>query len=94
MVMGNAAKLEGAGAARTGSLERSGPGSRLAVYTVAESEERSIWRRIGAGFVAKDGSINLYLEALPVNGRLHVREIEGLLEVEPAKRDPRGRREG
>lgn len=50
-------------------------GKRLAVFTIVElSEEKALWRRVGNAFLNRDGSYNLYLEALPVNGRLHMRE--------------------
>jgi hypothetical protein len=38
--------------------------------------EKVMWRRVGSGFVNRDGSYNLYLDALPVNGKLHMRESE------------------
>ena len=47
------------------------------VYTVVErSQGKSFWTRIGVGFVNKDGSINLRLDALPTNGTLQVRDWE------------------
>ena len=46
------------------------------VYTVTEREgqDKSYWTKIGAAFVNKDGSINVALDALPVNGRIQLRE--------------------
>ena len=46
------------------------------VYTIVEVDERAVWRRVGHAFMNRDGSFNLYLDALPVNGRLHMRELE------------------
>lgn len=37
---------------------------------------KSFWVRIGAGFTNRDGSMNLHLDALPINGKLQVREWE------------------
>jgi len=46
-----------------------------AIYTIVEREGASSrWVRIGIGFVNSDGSINVRLDAVPVNGRLHVRD--------------------
>ncbi len=49
---------------------------RLAVYTIVEKQglEKPFWVRIGAGFPNRDGSLNLYLDALPTNGKIHIRE--------------------
>lgn len=38
-------------------------------------DKKAIWTRVGTGFVNRDGSINLQLEALPVSGgRLQLRD--------------------
>jgi hypothetical protein len=48
-----------------------------AVFTVVErSSGKSSWTRVGVGFVNQDGSMNLRLDAIPVNGMLQVREWE------------------
>lgn len=49
-----------------------------AVYTIIENEKlkRPIFCRIGTGFINRDESINIVLDALPVSGRLHVRDYE------------------
>lgn len=46
------------------------------VFTIIEKEgwDKSVWRKVGAAFDNKDGSLTLFLDALPVNGKLHVRE--------------------
>jgi hypothetical protein len=48
-----------------------------AVYTVIDrGQGKSIWVRVGVGFTNRDGSLNLKLDAIPVNGTLQVREWE------------------
>lgn len=44
------------------------------VYTVTQlSGGKNIWNRIGVAFENSDGSINVLLNALPVNGKLNIR---------------------
>jgi hypothetical protein len=49
---------------------------RKAVYTVRERKEgaKPFWCRIGTCFTNKDGSFSIVLDALPIDGRLVVRE--------------------
>lgn len=35
----------------------------------------TLWLRLGTAFTNKDESINLYLDGLPTNGQLHLREM-------------------
>ncbi len=44
------------------------------VYTITERGERKFWNRIGIASVNRDGSLNVKLDAVPVNGMLHVRD--------------------
>ena len=37
---------------------------------------RTIWRRTGSAFDNKDGSINIFLDVLPMNGKLQIRELD------------------
>jgi hypothetical protein len=47
------------------------------VYTVIDrGQGKSIWVRVGVGFTNRDGSLNLRLDAIPVNGTLQVRPWE------------------
>lgn len=46
------------------------------VFTVVERNGKSFWVRIGIGAVNRDGSINLKLDAVPVNGSLQIRDYE------------------
>ena len=39
-----------------------------------QSFAKPLFRRIGTAFVNKDQSLNVVLEALPIEGRLHIRE--------------------
>lgn len=46
------------------------------VYAITEraNQEKSYWARIGVAFVNRDDSLNVILDAVPVNGRLHIRD--------------------
>lgn len=48
---------------------------RLEVYHIKDigDGKKSIWTKIGSAFVNKDGSINAFLEAMPIDGRIHLR---------------------
>ncbi|MFO0663630.1 MAG: hypothetical protein U0174_06740 [Polyangiaceae bacterium] len=63
------------------------------VYTVVEreagKEKKSFWVRIGVGYVNSDGSLNLKLDAMPVNGSLQVRDYEPK-DAERGERPSRG----
>jgi hypothetical protein len=48
--------------------------NRKRVLVPVERDGKTWWLRAGAGFVNKDQSINLYLDVLPVNGKLQIRE--------------------
>ena len=39
-----------------------------------DSDEKIPWPRIGAAFVNKDDSLNVVLDAVPLTGRLHIRD--------------------
>lgn len=54
------------------------------VFALTERDGRTFWSKVGAAFTNKDGSINVNLDALPVSGRLQIREDE-----EPRDRDAR-----
>lgn len=62
-----------------------------AVYTVVDrGQGKSFWVRIGVGFTNRDGSLNLRLDAIPVNGALQVREWSEPYERRPDGGDARG----
>ena len=50
------------------------------VFTISEKESgdadgaKERWTKIGVAFVNRDHSLNVVLDAVPVNGRLHVRD--------------------
>lgn len=52
--------------------------SRKVVYTIVErgDNERSAWIRIGSAFLNKDQSLSVYLDALPTNHKLHIRDFQ------------------
>jgi hypothetical protein len=53
------------------------PASYLEAFTIVERESqgetKSFWVRVGVAFTNRDGSINVFLDALPVNGKLQLR---------------------
>ena len=44
------------------------------VYTIVKNGEKAFWQKVGRAHVNKDGSWNVYLNALPLNGELNIRE--------------------
>lgn len=47
----------------------------LVVYTIVDrGNNRKVWLRVGLAFVNRDGSLNVRLDAVPINGQLHIRE--------------------
>ena len=45
-------------------------------------ELKEAWIKIGVAFVNKDNSLNVILDAIPVNGKLHIRD-----RVSPKKKE-------
>ena len=52
------------------------------VYALSERGEKTYWTKVGMAFSNRDGSLTLQLDALPVSGRLQIREDEGRKERE------------
>ena len=49
--------------------------NRADVYTIVPREgQKNFWLKIGTAFANKDGSLNVYLNALPLTGELNIRE--------------------
>jgi hypothetical protein len=53
-------------------------GQKLAIFSIREikdgkGKKGTLWVRAGRAFVNGDGSLNLVLDVLPLDGRLHVR---------------------
>ena len=44
------------------------------VYAITERGERTYWTRIGVAYTNRDGSLNVKLDAVPVNGTMQVRD--------------------
>lgn len=53
------------------------PGKKLTVFSIKQSDKGSIWVRAGTAWVNRDGSLNVYLDVLPLDGKLHIREEVG-----------------
>jgi hypothetical protein len=51
-------------------------GKRYAVFSVkkAENNGAAIWVRAGYAWANRDGSANVTLDVLPLDGKLHIRE--------------------
>ena len=44
------------------------------VYAIVKNGEKNFWVKIGVAFVNKDGSLNVRLNAFPVNGEMNIRD--------------------
>lgn len=62
-------------------------GKRLQVFSVKDEtrdgKKSTIWVKAGSAWVNRDGSINVYLDVLPLDGRLHIRESMDAAPVKP-----------
>lgn len=43
---------------------------------VQRKDGKTFWMSVGSAFPNKDGSMNVYLDAYPSNGRLQIRELD------------------
>ncbi len=50
----------------------------LKAYTIIEKpgDQKDFWLSIGVASENRDGSLRVKLDALPINGQLHIREYE------------------
>ena len=46
------------------------------VYVITEREDKdqAFWTKIGVAFVIRDDSLNVVLDAIPLTGKIHIRE--------------------
>lgn len=51
-------------------------GKRMKVLCPVESKGKVRWVRIGSAFENVDGSLNVYLDAYPANGKLQIRPLD------------------
>lgn len=47
---------------------------RYTVYSVREVRKTQVWVKAGTAHANRDGSINVLLDVLPLDGKLHLRE--------------------
>jgi hypothetical protein len=55
----------------TGGGGRSRP---WAAYNIVERSGRRYWNRVGSAFHNRDGSMNIFLDSLPRDGKIQIRE--------------------
>lgn len=63
------------------------PGVRYAVFAIRETKQGTVWIRAGVAFVQPDDSLNISLDVLPLDGKLHVREVPKKGEPLPPTRE-------
>ncbi len=44
-------------------------------FNIVERGSKHFWNRVGSAFLNRDGSYNIYLDALPRDGKIQIREI-------------------
>ncbi len=47
--------------------------TRFEVFTVVERNGKAFWSKLGRGYLNADKWINVFLDALPTNGKLQIR---------------------
>lgn len=64
------------------TTQQEAPSSEATTHRIKEvfviidtgADRKPIFRRVGTAFVNRDGSLNVKLDALPINGTLHIRD--------------------
>jgi hypothetical protein len=76
---------------RTGKETVMSEKKSLKVYTIVDRGDgkKDLWLRIGTAFVNRDQSLNVMLNALPIDGKLHIREEQ---DAQERPRDERAKR--
>ena len=55
------------------------------IFHVAEGKDgKSYWTKIGTAFVNRDGSLNAYLDLVPRDGKIQIRERKPQRKGEPS----------
>ena len=54
------------------------------VYMIRKGEKSNFWTRIGVAFVNKDGSLNVRLNAVPIDGQIQIRDPKPETQTETA----------
>ena len=67
----------------SGNGNGSGGRRPWAAYNIVERNGRRFWNRVGSAFHNHDGSMNIYLDSLPRDGKIQIREDDR--EREPKK---------
>lgn len=60
----------------------------LWIYNLIEKDQKdgtkkTIWNKVGTAHVNRDGSVNLFLDSIPLNGKCQVREDRDAPEWRP-----------
>lgn len=61
---------------------------RMAVFSLRTHEGKTVWTRAGSAWTNSDGSINVFLDVLPIDGKLHLREALDGKDVGPPLEAP------
>lgn len=68
-------------------------GNRFTVFSIREGKTgegklSTVWVRAGSAWLNRDGSMNVFLDVLPLDGKLHIREaVEQNREAAPTTQD-------
>ena len=60
--------------------------TRKKVLCPLERNGKTFWMRIGSAYINKDGSTNVYLDALPAEKKLQIRDLDER-DLQPRKPD-------
>ena len=65
-----------AGTSETQAVNGGEQAKLQAVFSIRQTKNGSIWTRVGTAYPNKDSSLNVVLDSLPVDGRLHIRVMK------------------